>query len=63
MKQQIKWETVAEAMEREGIESIKDWSPVGVQNRWAVHMKDGRVGTGPTMRAAIDTADHVKVAV
>ena len=61
-KTTLSTETVAEWMNREGVESIKDWHPVGVENRWAVHMKDGRVGTGPTIRAAIDTSDHVKVA-
>lgn len=52
----LDFETVAEAMRREGVAEIRDWRPVGSENAFSVRLRDGRYGCGRTIRAAIEQA-------
>lgn len=59
----LSFETVAEAMDREGIYQIRNWRPVGRERAFTVELKDGRAGGGKTIRAAINDAQAKPVKV
>ena len=58
MPVQIRFETVAEAMEREGIFQIRRYPG----SNFTVELYDRRTGQGKTIREAIDTASHERLA-
>lgn len=51
-KIELDFETVAEAMAREGVHQLRRW-PV---SNFTIELMDGRTGQGKTFRAAIDQA-------
>ena len=54
------YDRLAEAMLKEGIHEVRWWQSAGC---FTVKLTDGRSGQGKTIRAAIETANHERLAV
>lgn len=53
------YDRLAEAMVAEGVHEVRWWQSAGC---FTVKLADGRSGQGKTIRAAIETANHERLA-